>query len=106
MKAKKINAKVVTGSAGTSLGSAAFYVNANLEFSGEGIYEDDDFVIIIEKAGKLAAPPSKQSKTGEEQKIDPSVNDYYGQQFHGRWFHKNRITTDPKIYAYPYWKTK
>jgi len=41
-----------------------------------------------------------------EQKIDPSINDYYGQQFHGRWFHKNRIATDPKIYAYPYWKTK
>ena len=74
---------------GSSFGTAAYYVDAGLQFSGDGIYEDDDFFVKISKAGKIEDKrKKKESKIGEDKTDHESLAKYYGNQFFGQWYLK------------------
>ena len=75
----------------TSNGSAGFYLQQGLPFSGPGIYEDDQFFVVVSKNGKIDRKEKKDKNIiGREEKLEhPSLEYYYGNQFFAEWYLKN-----------------
>lgn len=90
----------------TTFGSAAFYQWLGFAFDGTGTYEDDEFFVVVSKAGRVECRTHKQyfnwqeptSRIGnykppskiKDSNLLPhqSAIDFFGSQFHGIWYLK------------------